>query len=335
MQEPLGTATAEGVPTVGGGASRPAGAAIAPAKQKPAPFAIAEAGRDRRRRRRRRNDLRVVERHLEPSVEVCFAMDRIAGLGSIILMPSFVEAPREYRSEERVVGPRRHPVLVSFSGLDGSGKSTQIDNLRRMLALRGLTSELLAFWDDVVVLSRYREGFVHKVYGSEKGIGAPDKPVNRRDKNVRRWYLSLARHGLYLLDAIHLGFVIRRARRSGADVVIMDRYIYDELANLPLSNRLTRIFVRVTAAFTPRPDVAYLLDADPEAARARKPEYPLDFMHKCRRAYFLLARILGHMTIVPPLPLSDAKREVENALIGVLPGAQSPSSVRLDAAPVA
>ncbi len=33
-QEPLGAATAEGVTTVGGGASRPAGMAIAPAKQK-------------------------------------------------------------------------------------------------------------------------------------------------------------------------------------------------------------------------------------------------------------------------------------------------------------
>jgi hypothetical protein len=33
QQEPLGAATAEGVETVGGGASRPAGAAIAPAKQ--------------------------------------------------------------------------------------------------------------------------------------------------------------------------------------------------------------------------------------------------------------------------------------------------------------
>ena len=33
MQEPLGTATAEGVPTVGGAASRPAGEAIAPDKQ--------------------------------------------------------------------------------------------------------------------------------------------------------------------------------------------------------------------------------------------------------------------------------------------------------------
>jgi len=33
QQQPLGAATAEGVETVGGGASRPAGAAIAPAKQ--------------------------------------------------------------------------------------------------------------------------------------------------------------------------------------------------------------------------------------------------------------------------------------------------------------
>lgn len=33
IQQPLGAATAEGVPTVGGAASRPAGEAIAPAKQ--------------------------------------------------------------------------------------------------------------------------------------------------------------------------------------------------------------------------------------------------------------------------------------------------------------
>ena len=76
---------------------------------------------------------------------------------------------------------------------------------------------------------------------ARKGSALPDRPVNRRDKNVRKWYLSLARHGLYLLDALHLVIVVNRARRSGADVIIMDRYIYDELANLPLSNRLTQI----------------------------------------------------------------------------------------------
>jgi len=30
-----------------------------------------------------------------------------------------------------------------------------------------------------------------------------------------------------------------------------------------------------------------------EAARARKPEYPVEFMHKCRIAYFSLANLLG------------------------------------------
>ncbi len=117
---------------------------------------------------------------------------------------------------------------------------------------RGLTTKLLAFWDDVVVLSRYREGFVHRVYGSEKGIGAPDRPVNRRDKNVRKWYLGIIRHGLYFLDAVHLVMVVRRARSGAADVVILDRYIYDELANLPLSNFVSRIFVRFVAAFVPQ-----------------------------------------------------------------------------------
>ncbi|ABF43615.1 thymidylate kinase [Candidatus Koribacter versatilis Ellin345] len=208
---------------------------------------------------------------------------------------------------------RRKPALVSFSGLDGSGKSTQIDNLRATLHANGLTTTLLAFWDNVVVGTRWREGFVHKMYNSEKGIGAPDKPVNRQDKNVRKWYLSLARHGLYLMDAIHLRMVVARARRSGADVVIMDRYIYDELANLPLQNKLTRSFIRFVRAIVPTPDVAYLLDADVEAARARKPEYPVEFMHKCRRWYYQLASILGTMTVIPPLPLEEAKHAVVEA----------------------
>lgn len=226
----------------------------------------------------------------------------------------------------------RKPILVTFSGLDGSGKSTQIEHLHAVIESLGLRSQLLAFWDDVVVGTRYREGFVHKVYGSEKGVGAPDKPVSRRDKNVRKWYLSLIRHGLYLLDAIHLRWVVSRARRSGTDVVILDRYIYDELANLPLDNPLTRMFVRFIDAFVPKPDVAYLLDADPEAARARKPEYPVDFMHRCRRAYFHLASILGYMKIIPPLPLSDAKREVENAFLAVAGITGSRHRTQLDTA---
>src|SRR5499433_1999200 len=151
------------------------------------------------------------------------------------------------------------PLLISFSGVDGSGKSTQIENLCAALHAAGLTTHLLAFWDNVVVGVRYREGFVHQVYKSERGIGAPGKPVNRRDKNMRGWHLTLARHFLYLLDAINLRRVAGRAKKSGADVVILDRYIYDELSNLNLNNPLSRMFVKLIHGFVPRPDIAYLL----------------------------------------------------------------------------
>ncbi len=219
----------------------------------------------------------------------------------------------------------RKPLLISFSGVDGSGKSTQIENLRSAFHAAGLKTTLLAFWDNVVVGVRYREGFVHKVYKSERGIGAPGKPVNRRDKNVRAWYLTAARHFLYFIDAVNLARVVERERRrSGADVIILDRYIYDELSNLNLSNGLSRAFIRFVQALVPRPDIAYLLDADPDAAYARKPEYPVEFMKKCRRAYFDLAGLLGTMTVIPALTLPEAKLAVLKAAEERLAGAGRP-----------
>src|SRR5260370_7206933 len=100
------------------------------------------------------------------------------------------------------------PVVISFSGLDGSGKSTQIENLRATLEAAGLNTRLLTFWDDVVVGVKYREGFVHKVYKSERGIGAPGKPVARRAKNVRAWDLTLARYMLYFAHALNLPYFL-------------------------------------------------------------------------------------------------------------------------------
>jgi thymidylate kinase len=208
----------------------------------------------------------------------------------------------------------RGPLLISFSGVDGSGKSTQIENLLAVFRSAGLQTRLLAFWDDVVVGVKYREGFVHQVYKSERGIGSPGKPVNRRDKNMRGWHLTFARHFLYLLDAINLRRVVNRERKRGdAGAIIFDRYIYDELANLNLRNPLSRAFVKFIHGFVPRPNIAYLLDADPAAACARKPEYPVDFTRWCRQAYLDLAAHLGNITLVPALDLPEVKLAVLRA----------------------
>lgn len=208
--------------------------------------------------------------------------------------------------------------LITFSGLDGSGKSTQIANLRSALASWRKQTKLLAFWDHAVTFTRYREGFVHKVYKSERGIGAPGRPVQRRDKNVRRWYLTVARHALYLMDAWNLRRVIRKAARGGADVIVMDRYIYDELANLPLDKPFSRRFARYVSDTVPKPDAAFILDADPEAAVARKPEYSVEFASKSRASYMELARFLGNIEVIPPLSVNEARLRVTEVVAKAL-----------------
>src|SRR5882757_3251238 len=191
--------------------------------------------------------------------------------------------------------PRKRPYLISLSGMDGSGKTTQIDALLVYLRDAGLRVRVLRFWDDIAVAGTMRETLTHKLFKSERGVGSPEKPVQRRDKNVRGWYMSAARSLLYSFDAARLAWIVASLSRKDADVVIFDRYLHDQLVNLNLQNPATRAYVRGLLKTVPHPDIAFLLDADPVQARARKPEYPLEFLQSVRASYALLTR-WGGMT---------------------------------------
>lgn len=208
--------------------------------------------------------------------------------------------------------------FVSFSGVDGAGKSTQIAALRARLEQEGLQVRVITFWDNIAQLTGLREGAGHRVFKGDKGVGSPDTPINRRDKNVQSWPMSCARLGFYLLDAMATRKAVRRAMHSGADFIIFDRYMYDELANLNLRNPLVRAYVRAVMKYVPRPDVSYVLDADPVQARARKPEYPIDFIHINRRRYMDLAALLGCMTVIEPGSVEEVKRHVLHSAVAAL-----------------
>jgi thymidylate kinase len=209
-------------------------------------------------------------------------------------------------------------IVVSFSGIDGAGKSTQISQLRKRLRGAGLKVDLVTFWDDVARLKGLRETAGHKLFKGDKGVGSPDAPINRRDKNVRSPLMTAVRLFLYLVDAISLRLVVGRAIRSDADVVICDRYAYDELANLTLGRWAAQAYVWFIMKLIPKPDVGIVLDADPVKARARKPEYPVDFLVTCRTSYLALSAMVGGITVVPPKPIEDVEREILGLVVAAL-----------------
>lgn len=201
------------------------------------------------------------------------------------------------------------PLVISFSGIDGAGKTTQIEALLAWLRDGGLQVRLLRFWDDIAVGGSLREAMSHNLFKGEKGIGSPATPVHRRDKNVRGWYMTAARLLLYFMDAARLTFVVATCSRKDSDVVIFDRYSYDELANLDRANPVVKAYVNFLLKVVPRPNVAFLLDADPAQARARKPEYPLEFLQSSRASYLALSKSAG-MTVIEPLAPQEVTRIV-------------------------
>lgn len=207
-----------------------------------------------------------------------------------------------------------HIRVISFSGIDGAGKSTQIDALQAHLRELGFRSALYTFWDDIVVFPNLRERISSKAFKGDQGIGSPDKPIHRRDKNVTSWYVTALRLLLYLLDAYSLRVAISGSVAAGVDFLIFDRYIYDELANLPLHRQPVRFYISLILALVPKPDFAYVVDADPEAAHIRKPEYPLEFVRKNRDAYVRLSRQVRGMTILAPVSVEETTARIKESL---------------------
>jgi len=210
---------------------------------------------------------------------------------------------------------RAHNVkLISFSGIDGAGKSTLIAALQAHLRELGFRSTLYTFWDNVVVFPRLREHVSFNVFKGDKGVGRPDRPISRRDKNVTSWYITAVRLFLYLLDAYGLRVAVSGSSCADVDFIIFDRYIYDELANLPLKRPAMRLYVKLIQRLIPSPDIAYVVDADPEAAHGRKPEYPLEFVRANREAYLTLSRLVRDMTVLAPLSVEETTMKIKESI---------------------
>lgn len=105
---------------------------------------------------------------------------------------------------------------------------------------------------------------------------------------------------------------MKRSLRSNVDVVIFDRFIYDELANLRLESVAMRGYASTIAKLVPKPNISFLLDANPVEARARKPEYPLEFLQFSRKSYLTLSELIGCMTIIAASPMREVEQEILN-----------------------
>jgi thymidylate kinase len=217
------------------------------------------------------------------------------------------------------------PQIVTFSGIDGAGKTTQIERISAHLILQGYRVARVSFWDDVACMSNLRAGISLAVLQKEQ---APRHQIAlRNDKNVHTWYLMFIRAVFYLLDALRLRRIVSQLRIGNHDFVIFDRYLYDQLAQFHSRRWLARAYIRLLAGLAPKPEFAFILDALPDEAFSRKPEYPLAFMYNYRREFLGLSKFIPHLVVIGP-------SSVENVHKRILERLSEGSDVFVNASPV-
>ncbi len=213
------------------------------------------------------------------------------------------------KADAQAVTPR--PFLITFSGIDGAGKTTQIEHLSSCLQKQGLRVLRLSFWDHVAVWSKMRAGIGHQAVNScHMDRTAERSFAPKNNKHVRKWYLTAARLGFYVLDVARLRRLLASQSVRNSDVVIFDRYIYDQIANVYSQSSVTRIYSKMLLRQTPTPDLAFVLDASPTAAFARKPEYPLDFVHQNRRAFLHLRELFPRLIVISEAGAENVRSDI-------------------------
>jgi thymidylate kinase len=113
-----------------------------------------------------------------------------------------------------------------------------------------------------------------------------------------------------MLDVERLRGLLSSQRVRNSDVVIFDRYIYDQIANIYSQRYEARLYSRILLKRTPAPDLAFVLDASPAAAFARKPEYPLEFVYQNRQIFLRLRELVPQLIIISDSGAADVRNEI-------------------------
>jgi thymidylate kinase len=162
---------------------------------------------------------------------------------------------------------RAKGMMLTFSGVDGAGKSTILGEMRELLQQK---------YRRKVVVLRHRPGLLPILSAWKYGKEAAEKKIVSslpRKGNNRSSLSSLFRFGYYYADYLLGQFLIYTKYTLRGYVVLYDRYYFDFIVDGKRSNILLRpSFIRQLYRFVYKPQLNLFLYAAPEVILKRKQE---------------------------------------------------------------
>ena len=177
-------------------------------------------------------------------------------------------------------------MIVSFIGMDGTGKTKHSLHVYQVLRDKGLRVMYIHFFAYKLLNIPL---MVLKKLGSFVVPDQKDQSI-KVVKAARKTVLTRLILSIFALIDFIITYKTELRPFSRESIVICDRYFYDELAKFIHIGICGRCIAKLHLCFIPKPDVIFLLDAPPDTTYGRKRELTINLLAQRREIYLGLAK---------------------------------------------
>ncbi len=204
-------------------------------------------------------------------------------------------------------------VMLTFSGVDGAGKSTILQEIKEMLEKK---------YRKKVVVIRHRPSMLPILsawkYGKEAAEQKCVDSLPRKGNNKSR-ISSLLRFAYYYADYLFGQFIVYTKYILRGYIVLYDRYYFDFIVDGKRSNIvINRGFIKGLYRLVYKPDLNVFLYAQPEVILKRKKELSAEDITQLTINYKYLFNQLGNTTrymCIENIDKAETVNKIEQAYI--------------------